>query len=154
MKRTPLLAFLILTVIIIVSSTSCKEKEFADWKILNEQWYNIHKSDSGFVTTPSGLCYKVIHQGYQRHPSVNSYIKVNYEGKLIDGSVFDSGTNSIMSLSGTIQGWQEGIPKMQSGGTYIFYVPSALAYDTATTYSNIPPYSTLIFRVELVDSYN
>jgi len=128
-----------------------------DWKIMNDNWYSIHKSDSGFVITPSGLCYKVIHQGYQRKPNINSIIIVNYKGTLIDGSVFDSiatGTTTQIQLSTSIKGWQEGIPKMNGGGSYIFYIPSNLGYDTISTNSQIPPHSVLRFDVNLVDSYN
>lgn len=124
---------------------------------MNDNWYSIHKSDSGFVITPSGLCYKVIHQGYQRKPNINSIIIVNYKGTLIDGSVFDSiatGTTTQIQLSTSIKGWQEGIPKMNGGGSYIFYIPSNLGYDTISTNSQIPPHSVLRFDVNLVDSYN
>jgi len=155
MKRTSI-AFLITFLFLIIIS-ACKENEYMNWKILNSNWYSIHKSDSGFITTPSGLCYKVIHQGVQRYPNLNSVVIVSYKGTLIDGSIFDStatGTTTSMYLSGAIKGWQEGLPKMQSGGNYIFYIPYKLGYDTTSTNSAIPPYSVLKFNVHLIDSYN
>jgi FKBP-type peptidyl-prolyl cis-trans isomerase len=155
MKRTSIIFFITFLFLIILSA--CKENEYMDWKIMNDNWYSIHKSDSGFVITPSGLCYKVIHQGYQRKPNINSIIIVNYKGTLIDGSVFDSiatGTTTQIQLSTSIKGWQEGIPKMNGGGSYIFYIPSNLGYDTISTNSQIPPHSVLRFDVNLVDSYN
>jgi len=127
-----------------------------DWKLLNDKWYSIHKSDSGFITTPSGLCYKKIHQGYQRFPDINSVVTVKFKGTLIDGSVFDStatGTNTSMYLSNAIKGWQEGLKKMQDGGNYIFYIPSELAYGTATDNVKVPPHSVLRFDVHLINSY-
>lgn len=155
MKRTSIVLFITFLFLIIMSA--CQENMYMDWKIKNDMWYSIHKSDPGFITTPSGLCYKVIHQGVQRNPNINSVIIVNYKGTLVDGSVFDSiaaGTSVQLLLSGAIQGWKEGIPKMQSGGNYIFYIPSKIGYDTISSNSSIPPYSVLKFDVHLIDSYN
>ena len=153
MKRTSIV-FLI-TFIFLVIMSACKENEYIDWKLKNDSWYATHKTDPGFVTTTSGLCYKVIHQGYQRFPNVNSVVLVNYKGSLVDGSVFDSvatGSTVPVQLSSAIQGWKEGISKMQSGGRYIFYIPSKLGYDTVSTNPKIPPHSVLIFDVNLIDS--
>jgi len=134
--------------------SACKENVYMDWKVMNDKWYAIHKSDSGFITTPSGLCYKVINQGNERHPNTGSSILVSYKGTLVDGSTFDQQTNVGINLSEAVKGWQEGIPKMQNGGNYIFYIPSKLGYDTVTTRANIPAYSVLIFNVTLIKSVN
>ncbi len=152
MKRPALFFLLILMITIILPA--CHENEWADWRLKNEQWMATNKSKTDILTTASGLQYKVIHQGYQRKPSINSYVKVNYKGTLIDGSTFDSGTGVVFSLSSLVPGWQEGITKMNGGGTYVLYVPSKLGYDTLSTNVKIPPYSTLIFEVDLVDSQN
>jgi FKBP-type peptidyl-prolyl cis-trans isomerase FklB len=155
MKKPALFFLLVLSLSIILPA--CQESKWADWKLQNELWLAHNKTQPGVVTTASGLQYKVIHQGYMRKPSVSSVIKVNYRGSLIDGTVFDSASSAIFSLSKNILGWQEGIPKMNGGGTYIFYVPSALGYDTAKTVTpttTIPPYTTLIFQVDLIDSQN
>lgn len=155
MKRTSIVFFITFLFLIIISA--CKENEYIDWKIMNDNWYAAHKSDSGFITTPSGLCYKVIHQGYQRKPNINSYVIVNYKGSLIDGSVFDSiatGKSTVLLLSSLVSGWKEGLPKMQAGGRYIFYMPSKLGYDTISTDPKVPPHSVLIFDINLIDSYN
>jgi len=156
MKRAALFTFTLFLVAIIYSS--CKEDEYMDWKIINNQWLEKLKAentDTNFHVTSSGLCYRVLYQGwkYDRHPNVNSYLYVQYKGTLIDGSVFQQDTTGI-SLSTAIAGWKEGIPKMNDGGHYIFYIPYKLGYDTATTNSNIPPYSTLIFDVKLEQSIN
>ncbi|HEY5592261.1 MAG TPA: FKBP-type peptidyl-prolyl cis-trans isomerase [Paludibacter sp.] len=152
MKRAALISLFFFLLIILY--TSCKEDVYTDWKIQNEQWYATHKSDSGFVTTSSGLCYKVIHQGYLRKPTANSIVYATYKGKLIDGSTFDSGTDAYLGkVSGLVPGFQEGIKKMNGGGSYIFYIPSALAYDTVSTNAAIPPHSNLIFEVDLILSY-
>lgn len=152
MKRTALFSLFALMLTIILPA--CHEDVFMNWKLKNATWMEAHKSDSGFVTTSTGLMYKVIHQGDQRHPNVNSTIIVTYKGTLVDGSTFDSGTSAGFLLSQTIAGWKEGIAKMQDGGHYIFYVPSSLAYDTTSTNAAIPPYSNLIFDVTLIKSYN
>ena len=154
MKRTSIV-FLITFLFLIIMS-ACQENTYMDWKLLNDKWYSIHKSDSGFVTTSSGLCYKKIHQGYQRFPNTNSVVIVNYKGTLIDGSIFDStatGTNASLYLSEAIKGWQEGLQKMQNGGDYIFYIPYKLGYDVDASNTKVPPYSLLRFDVHLIDSY-
>ena len=155
MKQTSIVFFI--TFIFLIIMSACQENMYMDWKLRNDSWYSAHKSDPGFVTTPSGLCYKVIHQGVQRNPNTNSVVLVSYKGSLIDGSVFDStatGTTTQISLSSAVPGWKEGLPKMQSGANYIFYVPSKIGYDTTSTNATIPPYSVLIFNVHLIDSYN
>ncbi|HOV84643.1 MAG TPA: FKBP-type peptidyl-prolyl cis-trans isomerase [Paludibacteraceae bacterium] len=129
---------------------SCEEEKYADWKILNEQWLQAHKSDSGFVCTQSGLCYKVIHQGYDRRPNPYSWVSVQYKGYLIDSTLFERGMYEYY-LSNAIQGWIEGITKMNGGGTYIFYIPSSLAYGKDGS-GQIPPYSTLIYEITLLSS--
>jgi len=150
MKRTSIVFFITFLFLIIMSA--CKENVYMDWKLQNDKWLAIHKSDSGFVTTPSGLCYKVLNQGNQRHPNSGSSILVSYKGTLVDGSTFDQASNVGMVLSQAIPGWKEGIPKMQNGGNYIFYIPSKLGYDTASNNVKIPPHSVLIFNVTLIES--
>lgn len=155
MKRTSIVFLITFLFLIIISA--CKENEYIDWKIMNDNWYAAHKSDPGFVTTADGLCYKVIFQGNQRKPNINSYVIVNYKGSLIDGSVFDSvakGSSTILQLSSLVPGWKEGLIKMQAGGRYVFYIPGKLGYDTVSTNPLIPPHSVLKFDVTLIDSYN
>jgi FKBP-type peptidyl-prolyl cis-trans isomerase len=143
-----------------IFSSSCKEDEYADWKIKNEQWLlnyqQAHKNDNNFFTTSSGLSYRVIHQGGQftRRPTKSSTVIVTFKGTLIDVSSFGSGTKDTLYLGGTVKGWQEGITKMNSGGTYRFYIPSSLGYNSSTSNAGIPPYSTLIYEVDLINSQN
>lgn len=157
MKRAALFTFTLFLVAIMYSS--CKEDEYMDWKIINDQWLEQLKADykdsTNFHETSSGLCYRVLYQGekYDRQPNINSYLNVVYKGTLVDGSVFVENSTG-MYLSSEIAGWKEGIPKMNDGGHYIFYIPYKLGYDTATTKSSIPPYSTLIFDVLLKKSMN
>jgi FKBP-type peptidyl-prolyl cis-trans isomerase FkpA len=158
MKLTSRIALLI--IVLITGFTACKEDEYMDWKIRNEKWMDQlkidHEKDTTFHITSSGLCYQVLYQGwsYERRPDANSYVYATYTGKLIDGSTFESGTDAYLGqVSSFVPGFQEGIKKMNTGGSYIFYIPSPIGYDTVSTNSQIPPYSTLIFTVDLVDSY-
>lgn len=153
MKKIQLIRFLIFFTATALFFTSCKDDKYIDWKILNEKWLETHKSDPGFIPTESGMYYKVIHQGAMRRPNAGSWVVVKYTGKLIEGTEFDSGTYKNY-LSSAIKGWQEAIVKMNGGGKYILYIPSNLGYDKDGSGTKIPPYSTLIFEVELIDSYN
>lgn len=111
----------------------------------------------GVVTTKSGLQYMVIKQGTGKQPAVNSKVTVNYVGKLIDGTVFDSTASPkvpvTFSLDQVIPGWTEGVQLMKEGATYRFFIPAALAYGDRNA-DPIPPGSTLIFDVDLIKVEN
>jgi FKBP-type peptidyl-prolyl cis-trans isomerase len=107
----------------------------------------------GIVITASGLQYEVITEGTGAKPGRDDTVRVNYEGTFINGTVFDSsysrGEPAEFPLSGVISGWTEGIQLMSEGASYRFYIPSDLAYGPQGR-SPIPPYSPLIFDVELI----
>lgn len=106
------------------------------------------------TSTASGLQYEVISEGEGASPSKKDSVEVHYVGTFIDGSEFDSsrkrGQPLTFSLSGVIAGWTEGIQLMSEGATYKFYIPYHLAYGEEGFPPQIPPYSTLIFEVELI----
>jgi FKBP-type peptidyl-prolyl cis-trans isomerase FklB len=108
----------------------------------------------GVKTTASGLQYEVLKDGSGAKPTLQSKVKVHYHGTLIDGKVFDSSVNRgepiTFPLNGVIQGWQEGVQLMPVGSKYRFYIPYNLAYGERGAGANIPPYSALIFDVELL----
>ena len=108
----------------------------------------------GVIITGSGLQYEVIEEGPGPKPVPADTVSVHYEGKLIDGTVFDSsrvrGTPAEFPLEMVIPGWTEGIQLMSVGSKYKFYIPSGLAYGSDGG-GPIPAYSTLIFEVELLD---
>ncbi len=108
----------------------------------------------GVKSTASGLQYKVLTAGTGKSPKATDVVKVNYEGKLIDGTVFDSsyerGEPIEFPLNQVIAGWTEGLQLMKEGGKYEFYIPSDIAYGEAGN-SGIEPNSTLIFTVELLE---
>ncbi|MCL1835945.1 MAG: FKBP-type peptidyl-prolyl cis-trans isomerase [Treponema sp.] len=108
----------------------------------------------GIMITESGLQYEVITEGDGPKPDPIDMVRVHYEGTLLDGSVFDSsyarGEPAEFSLMMVIPGWTEGLQLMSVGSKYRLFIPSDLAYGPQGR-PQIPPYSTLIFEVELLD---
>jgi FKBP-type peptidyl-prolyl cis-trans isomerase len=112
------------------------------------------KKKAGVVTTPSGLCYEILKPGDGSAPKPTDTVKVHYTGTLISGAVFDSsvqrGEPIDIPLDQVIAGWTEGLQKISKGGKIKLYVPPHLAYGDDGK-GGIPPASTLIFEVELLD---
>lgn len=109
----------------------------------------------GVISLPSGLQYQVIKEGTGPQPSISSNVTTHYTGTLIDGTVFDSsverGQPATFPLRAVIKGWQEGIPLMQQGAKYRFFIPANLAYGNSAKGGVIQAGSTLIFEVELLE---
>lgn len=109
----------------------------------------------GVKVTPSGLQYKVIKQGTGAVPAVDDEVKVNYEGRLIDGTVFDSsykrGEPTKFKANQVIKGWTEALTMMPVGSEWELYIPYDLAYGERGAGNDIKPYAALIFKVELLD---
>lgn len=108
----------------------------------------------GVNSTESGLQFRVLTQGDGAIPSRQDRVKVHYTGKLIDGVVFDSsvtrGTPAEFPVSGVIAGWIEALTLMPVGSKWELVIPHELAYGERGAGGSIPPYSTLIFEVELL----
>ncbi len=113
-------------------------------------------AEPGVESLPNGLQYKVVRSGPETglRPQLTDEVKVHYEGKLIDGTVFDSsyerGQPSAMELRRLVLGWQEALQLMRPGDEWILYIPPELGYGADGT-PRIPPGSALIFRIELID---
>lgn len=111
----------------------------------------------GVTTTASGLQYKVLREGSGAKPDANGEVEVHYEGRLIDGKVFDSsyqrGEPISFLLAQVIPGWREGVQLMNVGSKYEFTIPSDLAYGQRGVPGVIPPNAPLIFTVELLKVY-
>jgi len=114
-----------------------------------------NKGKEGVMTTASGLQYKVVRQGTGAKPAATNTVKVHYEGKLIDGKIFDSSYQRNepieFPLNGVIAGWTEGVQLMSVGSKFTFYIPSELAYGEQGAGSDIGPNEVLIFDVELLE---
>ncbi len=108
----------------------------------------------GIKSTPSGLQYEVLREGAGAKPGATSTVEVHYEGRLINGKVFDSSyqRNETISfpLNRVIPGWTEGLQLMPTGAKYRLYIPSELGYGARGAGADIPPNSALIFDVELI----
>ncbi|EOQ66747.1 FKBP-type peptidyl-prolyl cis-trans isomerase [Acinetobacter pittii] len=109
---------------------------------------------AGVITTKSGLQYQVLKEGTGKKPKAASRVKVNYEGRLLDGTVFDSSIARNhpveFQLSQVIAGWTEGLQTMKEGGKTRFFIPANLAYGEVGAGDTIGPNSTLIFDIELL----
>lgn len=120
-----------------------------------EQFLSENSKKAGVQVTPSGLQYKILTKGKGKVPTKDDQVIVKYEGRLIDGTVFDSSykraeqTNKFRPTD-VIKGWTEALTMMPVGSKWELYVPQELAYGARET-GNIPAYSALIFIVELVD---
>ena len=110
--------------------------------------------EKGVVTTASGLQYKIIKEGQGPKPTDTSTVSVNYNGTLLDGTVFDSsierGQPAEFPLNRVIKGWTEGIKLMSVGSKYKFWIPSELAYGDNGAGGKIKPGALLVFDVELL----
>jgi len=119
-----------------------------------EKYLTENAKKAGVVTLPSGLQYLVLKEGDGKRPTAHDKVKCHYEGFLIDGTVFDSsvqrGEPAVFGLQQVIAGWTEGLQLMQEGAKYRFFIPYKLGYGASGAGSSIPPYSALVFDVELI----
>lgn len=113
-----------------------------------------NKAKPGVVETASGLQYEIIKEGEGISPDDNDMVEVNYTGSLIDGTVFDAtsrrGHPVEFACNGVIPGWNEGLKLMKPGAVYKFFISPDLGYGDEKI-GSIPPGSTLIFEVELLE---
>ena len=132
-----------------------KEKEqaqnaIAEGKVYLEQ----NAKRDGVTQTKSGLQYEVLTEGTGKSPKATDTVRCHYEGRLLDGTVFDSsykrGEPADFGLNQVIPGWTEGVQLMKEGAKFRFHIPYLLAYGERGAGAQIPPYSTLVFDVELI----
>jgi FKBP-type peptidyl-prolyl cis-trans isomerase FkpA/FKBP-type peptidyl-prolyl cis-trans isomerase FklB len=130
--------------------TKKMEEDLVKVKKENAEFLEKNKNKDSIKVLESGLQYKVITKGTGFSPEISDTVNVTYIGKTIDGVTFDSsrGTTIKMPLVQMIKGWQEGIPLMNPGAKYVFYVPSNLAYGDNLGHQLAG--KTLIFEVELI----
>lgn len=135
---------------------SDKKKRDEAYKKTNEEWLAANAKKEGVKTTPSGLQYKVITEGKGERPQKTDEVTVKYEGKLIDGTEFDSSykrnpQTTTFRADQVIKGWTEALTMMPVGSKWELYIPQNLAYGERQA-GKIKPYSALIFTVELVST--
>ena len=131
------------------------EEQAKEMKAGGETFLAENGKKEGVVTLPSGLQYEVLKEGNGKKPTATDQVECHYEGKLINGQVFDSsysrGETATFGLNQVIAGWTEGLQLMQEGAKYRFYIPYILGYGERGAGQSIPPYATLIFDVELIE---
>ena len=130
------------------------EREAAAMKV-GEDYLIANAKKDGVKTTASGLQYRVLNEGSGSSPSAKDKVKVHYEGRLINGQVFDSsysrGEPVSFPLDQVIPGWTECVQLMTVGSKYELTIPSQLAYGAQGAQDRIPPHSVLVFEVELLE---
>lgn len=137
---------------------SQQKKDAADNLEEGEAFLETNRNAEGVQVTESGLQYIVLNEGTGATPTAEDRVKVNYQGTLIDGTVFDSsydrGEPATFNVNRVIPGWTEGLQLMKVGAKYKFFIPAELAYGERSPSPKIPPNSTLIFEVELLGIEN
>lgn len=114
-------------------------------------FFNANEKKLGILTTSSGLQYQVLKSGLGRKPTLNSKIKVSYEGRLLNEKVIDVANEKTLHVHELPEGLKEGLNTMSESGKTRFFIPSYLAYGKAGVNNKVPPYSSVIFDVELVE---
>ena len=114
-----------------------------------------NKKNPNIHTLPSGLQYEVLKEGNGKQPKATDKVKCDYEGTLIDGTMFDSsikrGQPAVFGVNQVIPGWVEALQLMSEGAKWRLYIPAELGYGAQGAGEMIPPHSTLIFDVELIE---
>jgi FKBP-type peptidyl-prolyl cis-trans isomerase FklB len=129
------------------------EKQYGENKAAGEKFLAENAKKEGVKVLPSGVQYKVIKEGSGEIPADSSTVIVNYEGKTIDGTVFDSsykrGEPATFPANRVIKGWTEALVHMPVGSVWEVYIPQELAYGERST-GQLKPFSALVFKIELV----
>lgn len=132
-----------------------QEESAKELRSASEAFIEENKGKEGIQVTDSGLQYRVIEEGEGDSPKVSDQVVVHYTGRLVDGSVFDSsvqrGEPAHFGVNQVIPGWVEGLQLMKVGAKYEFFIPQELAYGEQGSQGAIPPYSALVFEVELIE---
>ena len=120
-----------------------------------EMFLKMNKERAGVTTLPSGLQYEVLATGTGRKPKATDKVRCHYEGRLVDGSMFDSsierGEPAVFGVNQVIAGWVEALQLMSEGDKWKLFIPYDLGYGEHGAGAAIPPYSTLVFEVELLE---
>lgn len=131
------------------------EEEGKKFREEGEKFLAENGKKSDVITTSTGLQYQILKEGDGERPGPKDIVRVHYHGSLISGKVFDSsvqrGEPAEFPVNGVIPGWVEALQLMKVGSKYKLFIPQNLAYGSQGAGASIPPYSALIFEVELLD---
>lgn len=136
-----------------------KKKHLAqENKQMGEAFLKQNSKKPGVVTLKSGLQYKILKKGKGEKPASKDTVTIDYEGKLINGKVFDSSysrhQSATFSVNGVVPGLSEGLQLMHAGATWMFYIPADLAYGAQGAPPMIGPNAVLIFKVHLISVHS
>ena len=135
-------------------ATEIQEKQalvkFADNKKKSDNFMAANAKKEGVKTLGQGVQYKVIKEGTGAMPAANATVKINYEGKTVDGKVFDKRDDAKMPIGGTIPGFTEALSHMPVGSKWEIYIPYSAGYGSRQVSQELKPFSALIFTVELL----
>lgn len=127
-------------------------------KVTSEDFLKQNATNKDVTVLPSGLQYKVIQNGSGKKPTENDVVVVDYEGSLVDGTVFDSsykrGEPATFPVSAVIPGWTQALQLMNEGSTWMLYLPPSLAYGERGAPPTIGPNQALVFKVHLIQVKN
>lgn len=130
------------------------EEAYAINKAAGENFLAENAKKAGVITLPSGLQYEIVKEGNGKRPAATDRVQCHYEGTLINGTVFDSsikrGEPAVFGVNQVIKGWVEALQLMPEGSKWRLYIPYDMAYGEHGAGEMIPPYSALIFDVELI----
>lgn len=120
-----------------------------------EAFLEAKAKEAGVQSLGGGILYKELKAGEGTSPTGSSTVKVHYEGKLIDGTVFDSsyqrGEPAEFPVGGVVSGWQIALKAMKPSSVWEVYLPHYMGYGERGSGQNIPPYSALVFKIELLE---
>lgn len=135
--------------------TKLQEEYIKTFKSEGESFLALNKSKEGVVTLPSGLQYKILKEGKGPKPTASNSVKCHYEGRLVNGTKFDSSYDrkepAVFGVTQVIPGWTEALQLMPAGSKWELYIPYNLAYGENGAGQAIPPYAALIFDIELLE---
>lgn len=162
--KKSLLFFAVIAVSVSFFASCVSEDHWINWKTLNDDYYTqVLRDSTSFTKTESGVLYKFLRKGNpsDRQPGIYSYIVGTYNGKFFNDSTFSTGTKlDIGQLANYSDGFIEVLKKMHTGDKVEMFIPSSQGYSSDggyfmsdSTYSYVPPYSTMHFVFTLDDSY-
>jgi peptidylprolyl isomerase/FKBP-type peptidyl-prolyl cis-trans isomerase FklB len=141
----------------VLALAGCQKPAAPDQSVESKAYMAKVTKEAGVKVLPSGVAYKIVRSGPANglRPALNDEVKVHYEGKLVNGKVFDSsyerGQPAAMPLKGLIPAWQEALQLMRPGDEWVLYVPPEQGYGAeGAGGGEIPPNAALIFRIELI----